>query len=85
MLVDEKVKKFTELLSCTLEVYDCRQFEDDSSLENVHMITEILSQVVIRYMLSPPSSIIKKCCITDIWCTRAQGTTLSDFISYVHM
>ena len=85
MLVDQKVKKFTELLSCTLAVYDCRQFEDVSSLDNVHMITEILSQVVIRYVLSPPSSIIKKCCITDIWCTRAQGTTLSDFISYVHM
>ena len=69
MLVDQKVKKFTQLLPCTFAVYDCRQFEDVSSVENVHMVTEILSHVFIRYVLSPPSSIIKKCCVTDIWCT----------------
>ena len=85
MLVDQKFKKFTELLPCTFAVYDSRHFEDVSSVENVHMVTEILSQVFIRYVLSPPSSTIKKCCVTDIWCTRAQGTTLSDSISYVHM
>ena len=55
MLVDQKVKKFTELLPCTFAVYDCRQFEDFSSVENFHMVTEILSQVFIRY--------------TGIWCT----------------
>ena len=85
MLVDQEVKKFTELLSCSFAVFDSRQFEDVSSVENVCMVTEILSQVFTRYVLSPPSSIIKKCCLTDIWCTRAQGTTLSDSISYVHM
>ena len=33
-------------------------------------------------VLSPPSSIIKKCCATGIWCTLAQGMTLPvyDFI-----
>ena len=85
MLVNQKVKQFTELQPCTFAVYDCRQFEDVSSVENAHMVTDILSQVLIRYVLSPPSSIIKRCCVTDVWCTRAQGTTLSDFISYVHM
>ena len=59
MLVDQKVKKFTELLLCTFAVYDCRQLEDVSSAENVHMVTEILSQVFVSYVLSPPSSIIK--------------------------
>ena len=85
MLVDQKFKKFAEGLPCTLAMYDFWQLEDVSSVENVHIVTEILSQVFIRYVLSPPSSIIKKCCVTDIWCTRAQGTTLSDSISYVHM
>ena len=82
MLVDQKAKKFTELLPCTFAVYDCRQLEDVSSVENFHLVTELLSQVFIR---SPPSSIIKKCCATGIRCTGAQGTTLYDFISYVHM
>ena len=59
MLVYQNVKKFTELLSCTFAVYDCRQLADVSSIENVHMVTDILSQVFIRYVLSPPSSIIK--------------------------
>ena len=59
MLVDQKVRKFTELLLCTFAVYDCRQLEDVSSVENVHMVTEILSQFFVRYVLSPPSSIIK--------------------------
>ena len=40
-------------------VYDCRQLEYVSSLENVHMVTQILSQVFIWYVLLPPSSIIK--------------------------
>ena len=46
MLVDQKVKKFTELLPCTFAMYDCRQLEDVSSVENVHMVTKILSQVL---------------------------------------
>ena len=51
-----KVKKFTELLPCTFAMYDCRQLEDVSSVENVHMVTEILSQVFIRcYHLLLPS------------------------------
>ena len=48
---------------------DCRQLEDVSSVENIHLVTELLSQVFIRYVLSPPSSDIKKCCATGIWCT----------------
>ena len=48
MLADQKVKKFTELLPFTFAVYDCRQFEDVSSVENVHMVIEILSQVFTR-------------------------------------
>ena len=61
MLVDQKVKKFMELLPCTFAVYDCRQLEDVCSVENAHMVTGILFQVFIRYMyvMSPPSSIIK--------------------------
>ena len=43
MLVDQKAKKFTELLTCTVAMYDCRQLEDVSSVENVHMVTKILS------------------------------------------
>ena len=48
MLVDQRVKKFTELLPCTFAMYDCRQLEDVSSVENVHMVTEILSQSFIK-------------------------------------
>ena len=44
MLVDQKVKKFTELLPCTLAMYDCRQLKDVSGVENVHMVTDALSQ-----------------------------------------
>ena len=51
MLVDQKVKKFTELLPCTLAMYDYRQLEDVSSVESVHMVTEILSQIFIRCCL----------------------------------
>ena len=40
---DHYVKKFTEFLPCTFAMYDCRQLEDVSSVENVHMVTEILS------------------------------------------
>ena len=45
---DHKVKKFTEFLPCTFEMYDCRQLEDVSSVENVHMVTDLLPQVFIR-------------------------------------
>ena len=69
MLVDQKAKKFTELLPCTFAVYDCRQLEDVSSVENFHLVTELLSQVFIKYVLSPLSSTIKKCCATGTWCT----------------
>ena len=48
MLVDNKVKTFTELLPCTFAMYDCRQLEGVSSVGNVHMVTEILYQVFIR-------------------------------------
>ena len=37
-------------------MYDCRQFEDVSSVENVHIITDPLPQVFIRcYHLHLPS------------------------------
>ena len=37
-------------------MYDCKQLEDVSSVKNVHMVTEILSQVFIRcYHLHLPS------------------------------
>ena len=61
---DHKVKKFTEFLPCTFAMYDCRQLEDVSSVENVHMVTvgkgvrDLLPQVIYQ-VLSPPSSIIK--------------------------
>ena len=50
MLVDQKVKKFTELRPCTFAMllYDFRQLENVSSIENIHMAKEILSQVFIR-------------------------------------
>ena len=47
MLVGQKVKKLTELLPCTLAMYDCRQLEDVSSVENVHMVTEIPSKIFL--------------------------------------
>ena len=46
MLVDHKVEKFTELLPCIFAVYACRQLEDVSSVENIDMVTEILSHVL---------------------------------------
>ena len=53
---DHKVKKFTEFLPCAFAMYDCRQLEDVSSVENVHMITDLLPQVFIRcYHLHLPS------------------------------
>ena len=61
MLVDQKVKKLTELLTFTFAIYDCRQLEDVSSIENVHMATGILSQVFIRCChlhLPPLSSVV---------------------------
>ena len=45
---DHKVKKFMEFLACTFAMYDCRQLEDVSSVENVHMVTDLLPQVFIR-------------------------------------
>ena len=48
MLVDQKVKKFTELLPCIFAMYDFRQLGHFSSVENVHMVTEIISQDFIR-------------------------------------
>ena len=54
----QKVKTITELLLCTFAMYDCRQLEDVSSVENVHLVTEILSQVFIRccHLYFPPLS-----------------------------
>ena len=43
---DHKVKKFTEFLPCTFAMYDCRQLEDVTSVENVHMVTDLLLQVL---------------------------------------
>ena len=62
-LVDQKVKKFTELLTCTFAMYHCRDLEYVSSVENVHMVTEILSQVFIRCChlnLPPLNSIVQQ-------------------------
>ena len=58
MLVDQKVKKFTELLPCTFAMYYCWQLKDVSSVENVHMVTEIISQVFIKccHLHPPPLS-----------------------------
>ena len=61
MLVDQKVKKFTELLPCTLAMYDCRQLEDVSSVDNDHRITEIPSQICIRCCLLQLPLIISLC------------------------
>ena len=44
---DHKVKKIMEFLPCAFAMYDCRQLEDVSSVENVHMITDLLPQVFI--------------------------------------
>ena len=53
---DHKVKKFMEFLTCAFAMYDCRQLKDVSSVENVHMITDLLTQVFIRcYHLHLPS------------------------------
>ena len=53
---DHKVEKFTEFLPCAFAMYDCRRLEDVSSVENVHMVTEILPPVFIRcYYLHLPS------------------------------
>ena len=75
---DHKVKKFTEFLPCAFAMYDCRQLEDVSSVENAHMITDLLPQVFIRcYQLHLPSlsSVVPQA-------FGAQGTTLIvyDFI-----
>ena len=53
---DHKVKKFTEFLPCAFAMYGCRLLEDVSSVENVHMITDLLPQILIRcYHLHLPS------------------------------
>ena len=61
MLVDQKVKKFTKLLTRTVAMYDCRQLEDVSSGENAHMVTEILSQIFIRCCLLRLPSLSSLC------------------------
>ena len=61
MLVDQNVKKLTELLPCILAMCDCRQLEDVSSVENVHMVTEILSQFFIRRCLLHLPSLSSLC------------------------
>ena len=50
---DHQVKKFTEFLPCAFAMYDCRQLEDVSSIENVHTTSSFYQ------VLSPPSSTIK--------------------------
>ena len=45
---DHKVEKFTEFLQCAFAMYDCWQLEDVSSVENVHVVTDFLPQVIIR-------------------------------------
>ena len=53
---DHKVKKFTEFLPCTFAMYDSRQLEGVFSVENVHMVTDLLPQLFIRcYHLHLPS------------------------------
>ena len=53
---DHKVEKFTVFLPCAFAMYVCRQLEDVSSVENVHMVTDFLPQVIIRcYHLHLPS------------------------------
>ena len=61
MLVDQKVKKFTELLPCTLAMYGCRQLEDVSSVENVYMVTEKLAQIFSRCCLLHFPSLCSLC------------------------
>ena len=39
---DHKAKKLTEFLPCAFAMYDCRQLEDVSRVDNVHMITDLL-------------------------------------------
>ena len=53
---NHKVKKLTEFLPCAFAMYDCRHLEDVSSIENVHMITDLLPQFFIGcYHLHLPS------------------------------
>ena len=83
MLVDQKVKKLTELLLLTLAMYDCRQLKDVSSIENVHMATENLSQIFIRYCLIHLPSLISLCHMHLVHLNSRDH--LLDFIFYVHM
>ena len=62
-------------------MYDCMQLEEVSSVENVHMVTDLLPQVFIRcYHLHLPS--LSSVEPQTFWCTLVQGTTLIvyDFI-----
>ena len=43
-----RLRSLREFLPCVFAMYDCRQLEDVSSVENVHMITDLLPQVFIR-------------------------------------
>ena len=83
MLVDQRFKKLTELLPCTFAMYDCRQLEDVSIVENVYMITEILYQIFIRCChLHLPS--LSSLCQRHLVHLSSRDH-LYDFISYVHM
>ena len=67
---DHKVKKFTEFLPCAFTMYDCRQLEDVSSVENVHMVIQIS---YLGFLSGASTSIFHHA--TGIWYTLAQGTT----------
>ena len=70
MSVDHNVKKFTKLLPCAFAMYNCRQLEDVSSVEIVHMVTEILSQVFVRccylHLLSLSSVLSQAFCALEL-------------------
>ena len=65
---------------------DCRQLENASGVENVHMVTEILSQVLsgsVTSLTVLPS--LNNVVPLAFGAPKPKGTTLYDFISYVHM
>ena len=62
-------------------MYDCRQLEDVSIVENVHIVTEILYQI----LLGAVTSIINQFVPKAFGVFELKGTTLYDFISYVHI
>ena len=61
MLVDQKVKKFTELLPCTLAMYDCRQLENVSSIENDYILKKSYLNFFIRCCLLHLPSLSSMC------------------------